>query len=83
MENTFQLNSILVDYLGLPVTLLESIQYWSDVQSLLTRATEQDMSFKYPMAKKMLSATVMLYRWYKHRTTASRWLGLVATHGGN
>jgi hypothetical protein len=61
----------------MPLSLLESIQHWSDVQSLLTRTTEQDLTFKYPMARKMLSATFALYRWYRQRNSASKWLGVV------
>mmetsp|Transcript_19516 Transcript_19516/g.21165 ORF Transcript_19516/g.21165 Transcript_19516/m.21165 type:complete len:662 (+) Transcript_19516:299-2284(+) len=77
-----QLNSVLVDFLGMPPALLESIHYWADVQSLLTRVTEQEVIWKYPIAKKMLSATVALYRWYRQRNSAAKWLGLVATHNG-
>lgn len=66
----------------MPSSLLESIQYWADVQSILTRTSEQDITFKYPIAKKMLSATVQLYRWYRQRNSAAKWLGLVATHNG-
>lgn len=66
----------------MPPALLESIHYWADVQSLLTRVTEQEVIWKYPIAKKMLSATVALYRWYCQRNSAAKWLGLVATHNG-
>jgi hypothetical protein len=64
----------------MPLSLLESIQYWSDIQSILTRTTEQDISFKYPLARKMLSAAVGLYRWYRQRNLAPKWLGLVPVH---
>jgi hypothetical protein len=63
----------------MPLSLLETIQHWSDVQSLLTRTTEQDLTFKYPAARKMLSATFALYRWYRQRNSASKWLGITAS----
>lgn len=59
--------------------LLESIRQWSDVQSLLSRSTESDVSFRHPLAKKMLAAALALYKWHRQRHNSVKALGLDAT----
>ena len=59
--------------------LLESIRQWSDVQSLLSRTSEADVSFRHPLAKKMLSAALSLYKWHRMRNSGVRALGLEAS----
>jgi hypothetical protein len=56
--------------------LIESLRLWSDVQSLLSRASELEVAFKAPLARKMLLAAYGLFRWHKQRCSGVRVLGL-------
>lgn len=57
-------------------SLLESIRQWSDVQNLISRTTELDVSFRHPLAKKMLAAALALYKWHRQRNNSVKALGL-------
>lgn len=56
--------------------LLDSLCSWADVQSLLNRSNVSEVSFKWPLARRMLAVAVELYKWHKHRVSAVRWLDL-------
>jgi len=61
------LHPYLVSRWGMTPTLLDSLCQWSDVQNLLIRSSEQEVSFKAPLARKMLTVTAALFKWYRHR----------------
>lgn len=46
----------------MPEPLLQSLLTWSDVQSLLHRTGEADITFKAPIAKQMHAVVNALYR---------------------
>lgn len=56
--------------------LLEIIREWSDVQSILYRTAEGDVSYRHPFAKKMYVAVKALYDWHSQRHSSVRALGL-------
>ena len=60
----------------MPAELLVSLRTWSDTQSLLSRTTEADVSFKAPFARKMLDVAMQLARWYRQRSSSVKALGL-------
>ena len=60
----------------MPTSLLESINNWADIQSLLMRTNDTEITFKWPLARRMLTTTVAFYRWYRMRGNAQKWLGL-------
>ncbi len=62
--------------MGMPPSLLEIINHWSDVQSMLQRSNESEISFKWPFARRMLTATVSMYRWYRQRSSAQKTLNI-------
>jgi hypothetical protein len=57
-----QIRQSLVSDLHLPETLVESLVRWSDVQNLVFRTTELDVSFKSSLAKRYLVVAITLYR---------------------
>jgi hypothetical protein len=57
-----QIHEFLVEEMNMPQPLLDCLCTWSDVQSLLVRSNEMEVSFKYQMTKQMYSASVALYR---------------------
>ena len=61
---------------GMSPSLIESIKEWSDVQSLLSRTNEMDVSFKHSFAKRMLTAAISLFKWYRMRHSGTKALGL-------
>jgi len=76
---------LLVNYYNIPPALVDMLQQWSDVQSILLRTNEHEVTFKYPIARKMLVTTIALYRWYRQRNAAMKCLGLIpaALSGSN
>lgn len=74
----FQLHPEIQRSWGMSSNLLESIRQWSDVQSLLSRTTEADVSFRHPLAKKMLAAALSLFKWHRIRNSGVKALGLDA-----
>lgn len=71
-----QLLPLLTDYLDLSPDVLETIYQWADVQSILQRCEESEFIFKHQFARRMLSATVSLYRWHRERHNAQKVLKL-------
>jgi len=61
---------------NIPEPLLQSLTQWSDTQSLVLRASEAEVTFRAPLARQMLEAAVALHRWYRHRVSTARALGL-------
>ena len=59
---TCQIHSYMIEQLCMPEPLLQSLLTWSDVQSLLHRSGEADISFKAPIAKQMHAMVNALYR---------------------
>jgi hypothetical protein len=57
-------------------TVLETIANWSSVQSLLHNSADTDISFKWPFARRMLTATMTMYRWFRNHNSALKTLGL-------
>lgn len=57
-----QIHSYIIEQLCMPEPLLQSLLTWSDVQSLLHRSGEADVSFKAPIAKQMHAVVNALYR---------------------
>lgn len=62
----FQIRNSLVNDLHFPEVLVENLVRWSDVQSLVFRTTELDVSFKSPLAKRYLLLAITLYRMVRH-----------------
>eukprot|EP01036_Dinobryon_divergens_P026735 gene26735-35415_t len=77
-----QIHSYMIEQLCMPEPLLQSLLTWSDVQSLLHRSGEADISFKAPIAKQMHAMVNALYRWFRHRCSASKTLHLHAPSAG-
>lgn len=72
----------------MPESLLESLCLWADTQSLQSRCSSSEVTFRWPWARRMLSVAVDLYKWYKQRVSAVKWLQLFppqreSTHDGN
>jgi hypothetical protein len=61
-----QIRKSLVNDLHLPEVLIENLVRWSDVQSLVYRTTELDVSFKSSLAKRYLLLAITLYRMVRH-----------------
>jgi hypothetical protein len=62
-----QIHNHLLNHWGMPQSILEQLCEFSDVQSLINRSNDMEVVFKCPMAKKMLSAAVSLFRWYRSK----------------
>ena len=56
----------------MPPSLVESAIQWSDVQSLVSRTGEKDVTFRFSLAKKFLTLANSLYKWYRHRHNAAK-----------
>ncbi len=67
----------------MPASLVDSLCEWADVQSLLLRTTEADVSFKPAMARQMLVAAIALYRWFRAHQSAVKRLSLILPAAGN
>jgi len=78
-----QLHGYLMEQLGMPEPLLQSLVTWADIQSLLQRSSEVEVTFKTQMARQMHTAAIALYRWHRHRSAASKALRLVAPSAVN
>lgn len=61
------IHPFLISEWGMPKSLLDSLCMWSDVQSLLLRSTDQEITFKHLLARKMLVVAVALFKWFKVR----------------
>jgi hypothetical protein len=72
-----QIHNHLLNHWGMPQSILDQMCTWSDVQSLVSRVSDQEIKFKTPVAKKMLSLAVSLFRWYRSRCTGSKALELI------
>jgi hypothetical protein len=59
--------------------LIEAIQTWADVQSLLNRTTDVEVSFKTSLVRRMHVDALALFRWYRYRSSAQK--VLYATQG--
>jgi hypothetical protein len=55
---------------------------YSDIQSLLSRTGEMDITIRHPMAKQMLEAAQRLFKWYRRRGFISKALSLSPTGSG-
>lgn len=66
----------------MPTSLLESLNNWADIQNMLMRTNDTEVTFKWPLARRMLTATVAFYRWYRMRANAQKWLGLSNPENG-
>lgn len=64
----------------MPTALLQTLCTWSDVQALLIRCSDNDLTFKVQLAKQMLSVAILLYRWHRSRTNGFKALGLTFSH---
>ena len=64
----------------MPASVIETIYQWSDVQSLLLRAGNSEVAFQYAFARKMFTATIALYRWFRHHCCARKVLGFDNSH---
>lgn len=73
-----QIHSSLVRHRGMPAGLVEMLTQWSDVQSLAMRTTEVEVGFKAILARKMLAVALLLFRWQKQMSSASKALGLTS-----
>ena len=49
---------------NMPVSVLEIIDYIADIQAILSRTLDSDITFKPQLAKKLLSHVTTLYKWY-------------------
>ena len=59
------------------------MKQWSDVQSLLARVTESEVTFRHPLAKKMLAAALAMYKWHRMRHNGVKALGLDTATGSS
>lgn len=64
--------SHLTRYWSMSPVLLKTVREWADVQSLLRRTTEADVILKASLVRKMLTAALSLYRWYRHLSSSQR-----------
>lgn len=69
--------SLLTNYYGMPPALVDMLQQWSDIQSILVRTNEHEVTFKYPIARRMLVTTIALYRWFRQRNSSVKCLELI------
>jgi len=51
-----------MEQLGMPEPLLQSLITWADIQSLLQRSSELEVTFKAQLARQMHAAAISLYR---------------------
>lgn len=74
-----QIHDYLLQQMEMPIALLHSLCKWADVQSLISRYQEEDIEvvFKSSMAREMFDVSIALYRWFKYRLSAVKYLGLV------
>lgn len=81
-----QLHGYMLDEMGMPVHLLQSLIEWADVQVLLSRSVgvggngSGEVSFKHTMARRMLGVAVDLFKWHKQRISSVKWLSLLPPH---
>eukprot|EP01038_Epipyxis_sp_PR26KG_P014990 gene14990-20164_t len=73
-----QFHSYLIEQMGMPPGLLTSLCTWADVQSLIARCSESELSFKSQMARSLHATAIALYRWYRNRSSAVKALNLHA-----
>ncbi len=59
----------MVEQMGMKESLVNSLCKWSDLQSLICRTGEADITFKAPLAKEVLTQAKLLHRWHLHRTS--------------
>jgi hypothetical protein len=74
------LTPALLEAWGVTQPLLDLMRHWSDVQSLVYRTGEADVTFRSPIARKMLNAASALYKWHRYRCSSTKALGLVQSH---
>ena len=56
----------LVNSLGMRRELVDQLCRWHDLQSVSYRTDESDVTYKSPVAKKVLNIARALYKWYTH-----------------
>ena len=71
INKNIQIHEDLAIHLGINPSLIESLCEWSDVQSLSMRCKENDITFRYPMAKKLHSVAIALFKWQVINTMPS------------
>lgn len=54
------------------VTLLKDITLWADLQSLSSRVTEAEVSFKPKIAKNYLEIVSSLHKWYRNQVIPTK-----------
>lgn len=59
-----------MQYWDMNQSLVDTLVQWADVQSLSTRASDMEISFKSKLAGNMLNAAISLLKWYRHKTTS-------------
>ena len=62
LKISLQLHGYLMEQLGMPEPLLQSLITWADIQSLLQRSSELEVTFKAQLARQMHAAAISLYR---------------------
>ena len=67
IANNKAFQNALVEVYGMSPSLVKGIVTWADAQSLMSRCDETSISFKMPLAKKLLSFIHQLLNWYKQR----------------
>jgi hypothetical protein len=72
-----QIHSQLVTFHGMNHTLISQLVKHADLQGLATWTTEADVTFRYPVARKLLQCARLLYLWYTARSNHSRISGLM------
>ena len=76
LSRNHRLQEYLIHNLGMDQSLIDSLALHSDVQSLAERCNENEVTFKYAMAKKMLQTTIKLYKWQLLKQDPDRAMGL-------
>jgi hypothetical protein len=52
--------------------LVKSLKGLADVQSLRSRTTELEITFRSPMVKQALSVAVELFKWHRYRSSSQK-----------
>jgi hypothetical protein len=70
------MHSVLLNQLDMPPAVFEAVCMHADTQGMLSRFNDQEISFKPQFARKMLDGAIELYRWYRHRSSAHKYLSV-------
>lgn len=77
------LRQVLMERFEMSEGLIDLLCSWSDIQSLISRTTEMEVSFKSKLARSMLSAANQLYKWHCMRNFTTKRLDYMMMYNRN